>query len=207
MSFAVAAKRKLRRARPEQRTAREKFFPGRYVEGYSDCEPGNRESQEEGRMPVYICRWPNGDFSVVSAANRERAIELLDEIGNAEGSPISVIKDFMIHFELKDSGELEFESFGEATEGKIIEWGYPLLDDAWAAVASGSLGEDERANVMRQAVAAERERVVHKSKEPETELGKRIKGLTDAPAGTINAIVKNQARRSLEKFRGKRTPH
>jgi len=158
-------------------------------------------------MPVYICRWPNGDFSVVSAANRERAIELLDEIGNAEGSPISVIKDFMIHFELKDSGELEFESFGEATEGKIIEWGYPLLDDAWAAVASGSLGEDERANVMRQAVAAERERVVHKSKEPETELGKRIKGLTDAPAGTINAIVKNQARRSLEKFRGKRTPH
>jgi hypothetical protein len=158
-------------------------------------------------MPVYICRWPNGDFSVVSAANKERAIELLDEVGNAEGSPISVIKDFMIHFELNDSGELEFESYGEATEGKIMEWAYPLLDDAWAEVTKGSLGEDERANVIRQAVAAERERVVHKAKEPETELGKSIKGLTDAPAGTINTIVKNQARRSLDRFRGKGNVH
>jgi hypothetical protein len=199
--------KKLRRPSPEQRTAKEKFFPGYYVEGHSGCEPRNPGSQEEGKMPVYICRWPNGDFSVVSAANKERAIELLDEVGNAEGAPISVIKDFMIHFQLKDSGDLEFESFGEATEAKIMEWGYPLLDDAWAEVANGRLGEDERANVIRQAVDAERERVVHKAKEPETELGKRIKGLTDAPAGTVNAIVKNQARRSLEKFRGKRTPH
>jgi hypothetical protein len=158
-------------------------------------------------MPVYICRWPNGDFSVVSAANRDRAIELLDEAGNAEGSQISVIKDFMIHFALKDSGELEFESYGEATESKIMEWGYPSLDDAWAEGMNGGLGEDERANVIRRAVAAERERVVHKAKEPETELGKRIKGLTDAPTGTINAIVKNQARRSLDKFRSKGKPH
>jgi hypothetical protein len=162
---------------------------------------------QEGKMPVYICRWPNGDFSVVSAANKERAIELLDEVGNAEGSPISVIKDFMIHFELKDSGELEFESYGEATEGKIIEWAYPLLDDAWAVVTKGSLGEHERANVIRRAVAAERERVIHKAKEAETELGKRIKGLMDAPAGTINTIVKNQARRSLDRFRGKGKVH
>ncbi len=158
-------------------------------------------------MPVYICRWPNGDFSVVSAANKERAIELLDEAGNAEGSQISVIKDFMIHFALKDSGELEFESYGEATESKIMEWGYPSLDDAWAEVINRGLGEEERAHVICRAVAAERERVVHKAKEPETELGKRIKGLTDAPAGTINAIVKNQARRSLDKFRGKGKPH
>jgi hypothetical protein len=127
--------------------------------------------------------------------------------GNAEESPISVIKDFMIHFELKDSGELEFESYGEATERKIIEWAYPLLDDAWAEVTNGSLGEDERANVIRQAVAAERQRVVHKGREPETELGKRIKGLTDVPARTVNAIVKNQARRSLDRFPGKGKVH
>jgi hypothetical protein len=182
-------------------------FPGYYVEGHSGCEPRNRGSQEEDKMPVYICRWPNGDFSVASAANKERAIELLDEIGNAEGAPISVIEDFMIHFELKDSGDLEFESFGEATEGKIMEWGYPLLDDACAEFANGSLGDDERAKVIRQAVDAERQRVLHKTKEPEMELGKRIKGLTDAPAGTVNAIVKTRARRSLEKFRGKRTPY
>jgi len=45
--------------------------------------------------------------------------------------------------------------------------------------------------------------VVHKAKEPETEVGKRIKGMADEPAGTINAIVKNQ----LEKFRGTGMPH
>ena len=124
-------------------------------------------------MPVYICRWPNGDFSIVSAVNKQRAIELLDEVGNAEGSP----------------------SYGEATEGKIMEWGYPLLDHAWGEIASGRLEEDRRANAIQEAVAAERARVVHAAKEPETELGKRIKGLTDAPAGTINRIVKDQARR------------
>jgi len=74
-------------------------------------------------MPAYICRWPNGDFSAVSAVNKERAIELLDEVGNAEGCPISAVKDFMVHFGLKDSGEMEFESYGEATERKIMEWG------------------------------------------------------------------------------------
>jgi len=140
MSFAVAAKRKLRRVNPEQRTAREKFFPGRYVEGDSGCEPRNRGSQEEGRMPMYICRWPNGDFSVVSAANRERAIELLDEIGNAEGAPISVIKDFMIHFELKDSGELKFVPVGWFAEGKIMKWDTRCLTTLGRKSQTGGLG-------------------------------------------------------------------
>jgi len=73
--------------------------------------------------------------------------------------------------------------------------------------ASENLGEEERATVIRRAVDAERERVVHEAKEPETELGKQIEGVTDAPAGTINTIVKNQARKSLERFRGKGKPH
>jgi len=36
-------------------------------------------------MPVFMCRWPNGDFSFVSARNKSKAIEALDEIDNAEG--------------------------------------------------------------------------------------------------------------------------
>jgi len=154
-------------------------------------------------MPVYICRWPNGDFSVVSASDKQRAVELLDEVGNAEGSPISMVRDFMIHFELKDSGKLEFERFGEATEGKVMEWGYPLLDAALAKIADQTLTEGERANAIREAVAAERRRVVHRNKEPETELGKRIKRLSDVPAGLINTIVKSQARKSMDRSRGK----
>jgi hypothetical protein len=30
-------------------------------------------------MRLYICRWENGDFSVVPAKSKEHAIEMLDE--------------------------------------------------------------------------------------------------------------------------------
>jgi hypothetical protein len=35
-------------------------------------------------MAMFLCRWPNGDFSIVSAATKSDAVELLDEWGNAE---------------------------------------------------------------------------------------------------------------------------
>jgi hypothetical protein len=35
-------------------------------------------------MPVYLCRWPNGDLTVVGASNKQEAIGLLDEFGNAD---------------------------------------------------------------------------------------------------------------------------
>ena len=42
-------------------------------------------------MPLYLCRWPNGDCSVVWAANKGEAIELLDEVDNAEGCPLTAL--------------------------------------------------------------------------------------------------------------------
>jgi hypothetical protein len=36
-------------------------------------------------MALYLCRWTNGDCSFVFTARKGEAIELLDEIGNAEG--------------------------------------------------------------------------------------------------------------------------
>jgi hypothetical protein len=35
-------------------------------------------------MPLYLCRWPNGDLSAVSAPNKQEAIFLLDEVGDAQ---------------------------------------------------------------------------------------------------------------------------
>jgi hypothetical protein len=35
-------------------------------------------------MPLFICRWQNGDFSAVSASSRAEALELLDEVSNAD---------------------------------------------------------------------------------------------------------------------------
>jgi hypothetical protein len=62
-------------------------------------------------MPLYVCRWQNGDFSVVQANNKEHAIEMLDEVANAEGYPLYAIIDFMVHFRLTDSGEIELQGF------------------------------------------------------------------------------------------------
>jgi hypothetical protein len=48
-------------------------------------------------MPLYLCRWTNGDCSFVFASSKGEAIELLDEIGNAVGCPLTPIHDFMVY--------------------------------------------------------------------------------------------------------------
>jgi len=73
-------------------------------------------------MSLYICRWQNGDFSAVGASSRPEAIELLDEIGNAEVCEMFTVKNFMVHFRLKEETDeiddfvpVELEGFGEET--------------------------------------------------------------------------------------------
>jgi hypothetical protein len=79
-------------------------------------------------MPVYLCRWENGDFSVVQAKNKMDAIQLLDEVGGASERNLTALRDFMVHFSLKDDGEFELEGFGEMTDS-YIEEAYPALFD------------------------------------------------------------------------------
>ncbi len=52
-------------------------------------------------MPLFICRWQNGDFSAVSASSRAEALELLDEVSNADVADVFKAKRFMVHFQLK----------------------------------------------------------------------------------------------------------
>jgi hypothetical protein len=65
------------------------------------------------RTPLYLCRWPNGNCSFVWATTKGEVIELLDESANAEGCPLTGVQDFMVHFRLTDTGQLEFEEFSE----------------------------------------------------------------------------------------------
>ena len=67
-------------------------------------------------MPLFLCRWPNGDCSVVLASSEQDALIKLDEIANAEGCPLVRLDDFQVHFRLTDDGELTLEGFGEITE-------------------------------------------------------------------------------------------
>jgi hypothetical protein len=84
-------------------------------------------------VPLFICRWQNGDFSAVSAASRDEAMELLDEVGNADVADLFTTKNFMVHFQLKteadnmeDAVPVELEDFGDETYEMLFERVYPV---------------------------------------------------------------------------------
>ncbi|MEE8176534.1 MAG: hypothetical protein V3T65_00890 [Acidobacteriota bacterium] len=162
-------------------------------------------------MPLYLCRWENGDCSFIWALNKEHALEVLDEVGNAEGCPITPISDFSAHFRLTDEGDLALESFGEVTEEVIFEKAYPILDDAMlnapADQTTGELTAEGRA-LVRKAVVEERKRVRPKNiKEPETELGREIKKGADLATHLVDRTVREQAERKLKRFQGGGKPN
>ena len=164
-------------------------------------------------MPLYLCRWPNGDFSFVSAASKEAAVEALDEVDNAEGCPLSVVRHFMVHFRLANDGTFEFEGFGEATE-ETVWTAYPILDqtadrmledDPGFELAGGDTPEQEQ--MIKSAVEAERERVKPRPvKQPQTQLGQDIKRAMDAPTSIIDREIRKKTAERLKNFKGKGKP-
>jgi hypothetical protein len=81
-------------------------------------------------MKVFICRWQNGDLSIVGARDPEDAVSILDEVEDATDAELFEIKDLLINFQLDHNGHLELEEFGEALDGLIWEKAYPLLFQA-----------------------------------------------------------------------------
>lgn len=53
-------------------------------------------------MSIYICRWPNGDFSAVSAPSMLEAILLLDDVGSASPDQLFAVKEFTVHFKVSE---------------------------------------------------------------------------------------------------------
>jgi len=161
-------------------------------------------------MPLYLCRWPNGDCSVVRANNKGEAVELLDEIGNAEGCPLVPLPTFMIHLRISDEGEVEFDSFCEATEHVLFELAYPLLNEALLNIPTDEAGNPtpEGQTAVRDAVAKERNRVrLKKVKEPDTELGREMKKIIRAPTRIIDRVIRESATKRLKRFPVKGKPN
>jgi hypothetical protein len=154
-------------------------------------------------MPLYVCRWQNGDFSVVQANNKEHAIEILDEAANAEGYPLYAISDFMVHFRLTDSGEIELQGFGDDFEGFLDDHIYPALSEVQMSLGGNASADDPR---IKAAVKTERNRIKPKTAEdPDTEFGKKLKAETALPTSVVNRKVRAQAREILKntKIKGK----
>jgi hypothetical protein len=147
----------------------------------------------------------------VFAASKGKAIELLDEMGNAEGCPLTPIPDFMVHFRFNDDGVLEFEEFGEVTEDVLVETAYPIMSDALLNAPRDEQTGDltpEGMEMVKAAVAKERVRVkAKKVAEPGTDLGRGIKRTTDAPTRLVDRIVHKVAREKLGRFQGRGKPN
>lgn len=164
-------------------------------------------------MPTFLCRWQNGDISFVSARDKNEAIILLDELANAEGMPITAVRDFMVHFHLTDDGTLELEGFGEASEEAVWKV-YPKLEKAIDRLydnnpsfqRSGPHTEEEK-KIIRRAVSAERKRAKpRKAPLPQTLKGQEIKEQMDAATVLIDKYVKMAAKEKLKRFKPKEKP-
>jgi hypothetical protein len=154
-------------------------------------------------MPVFMCRWPNGDLSFVSARNREDAIIALDELDNAELAELRQVRDFMVDFGLTESGDLEFQGFGETCQEDIWNRAYPILAKTMAEAPRSGAGEATSAGTksIRAALHAEKERLVGKkaAKPAETELGRSLQNQLGASSSLINRRVKEVATEVLRR--------
>src|SRR5215475_4436932 len=137
-------------------------------------------------MAIYLCRWPNGEFSIVNARTKSDAIELLDVWGNAEQASLTRMADCMFDFRLGDDGEIELANVGETTQESIMETCYPELGKAVATAEwdDSSVGYSAKGlDQIRQAVELERTRLWEDqtpAKEAETALGRDIQKQTGA---------------------------
>src|SRR5215472_12631032 len=82
-------------------------------------------------MPVYMCRWENGEVSVVSAKSKKDVCLLLDELAEVEPDDLHPVSDFMLSFKLTDNGALdEVSEMGEDTQELFNQTIYPVLFQA-----------------------------------------------------------------------------
>lgn len=163
---------------------------------------------DEIEAGVYLCRWPNGDFSVVKADTQREASLLLDELGAAQPSFLYPMETCLIDFALNDSGEISLSRFGEETTEFIWEKCYPELDrvlssDEALATADAGYSEDVKEQI-RKAVTRERTRLLgnQPALEAETEVGRRLQETMDVAGPVADHYVRDVSKEILKSKRG-----
>ena len=105
-------------------------------------------------MPAYLCRWPNGDVTLLNARDKTDAIILLDEFDDAESAELHRLDSLMVDLRLSDDGQFKLCALGETTQAEIMEIAFPELT---ATLESDELmrldyeSEEYRAMVRRAA--------------------------------------------------------
>ena len=138
-----------------------------------DVEPHFFDGEEQADDPqddidefesgLYLCRWPNGDFSVVKANTRREAMIELDEWAGADPAWLIPIGTWMVDFRLNDQGEIELAEFGEETADFVWDCCYPELEAVLSSVDITPDGRDRcnlrAAGKIKKAVEHERKRL------------------------------------------------
>jgi hypothetical protein len=165
------------------------------------------EDLDQYESDAYLCRWPNGDISIVSASSKREAIIQLDEWAGAHPSQVYALGSFKADFGLTDDGTVVLNDFGEDTWGFIWDTCYPQLaevlfsDGVTDENGAFKLGGRER---VAEAVRHERERLWENqpTDTPRTELGKRIAERMGTSAIVADHYVEIVAEEILESDEG-----
>ncbi len=164
--------------------------PDLRVEG--SAETNEEEELEDFESGLYLCRWPNGEFSVVKADSRREALIQLDEWAGAEPAWLVPMDQCMIDFRLNDQAEIELSEFGEETTDFIWERCYPALRAVFSSDDAMGSGVGERtesgAEIIKTAVEHERKRLRAAQRNgilAKTELGREL----EKRLGTVGVVA------------------
>lgn len=165
------------------------------------------EDLDECEADAYLCRWPNGDFSIVSAPTKRHAILELDEWAGAHPSQVHPLDSFKADFGLTDEGEIVLHEFGEETRNFIWDTCYPELGEVLVSDEVTDDGGDFKPGGrerVAEAVKHERTRLWDNQPKdkPKTELGKRIAHQMGTSATVADYYVEKAAKKILESEEG-----
>jgi hypothetical protein len=176
-------------------------------------ETDQEEELDDFESGLYLCRWPNGEFSVVKADSRREAIIELDEWAGAEPAWLIPMDQCMIDFRLNDEAEIDLVEFGDETTDVIWEHCYPALrallssdDSLGSGVAEPKPSASE---IIKAAVEHERTRLWTapcNGTPARTELGRELErrlGTVGVVADHYVAIAANEILRTKAGEKGK----
>jgi hypothetical protein len=173
-----------------------------------------RSSASSGKGGLYATLYvplEKWGCSFVSLPTKNAAIQYLDEVGNTNGSELTAIRDFMVHFEITPEGKHQFHCFGELVERVIFEKAYPMLDDLFGSDRFSDSAEPtaQDLEIIKATVAKECERLQSKKRRrlSQTEIGRSVAKEMDVPARLMDSIVRRETTKNLKNFHPMGKPH
>jgi len=128
-------------------------------------------------MPIYLCRWPNGDVSIAAGESEVEVADVLDEVDNSDAAELMQLDHAVaVHFKLgARPGEegtlpLRFEDISEELQSSIYERAYPVYNEVRTK-------PDPSVKELTEALEHEKNPIYRKAPEPSSK--PEVAGLQD----------------------------